>query len=265
MKALPAALALLFMVPACASVPHSALYYDEDDRGRYYKTEKSVQLRVDPDGTVRIAWDGKDSLQPPRVVGRVSRVGEADSWDWDLTEYEIVRPTGACLNWFTDEPGVSCWNLLWEVPSSVVAAPFYLLYKGLELRLGLYQSREMQRVIKDYQTCSMQQCSQEEKESIQQRFRFAQALGGLGYAPGYRFSQQHSQGMPQAPLLGPVTPNAYGPGLHSDATGRPFSWQPGYGGPALGPITPNAYGPGIGMDSTGRPVRPTCPPGMITC
>ena len=61
--------------------------------------------------------------------------------------------------------------------------------------------------------------------------------------------------------LGPVRSNVYGPGIHSDSTGRPFVWKPDWGGPALGPITPNAYGPGIGMDGTGRPVRPACPPG----
>lgn len=62
-------------------------------------------------------------------------------------------------------------------------------------------------------------------------------------------------------FLSPYTPNAYGPGMNSDATGRPFIWQPDFGGPVLGPITPNAYGPGIGMDATGRPVRPACLPG----
>jgi hypothetical protein len=62
-------------------------------------------------------------------------------------------------------------------------------------------------------------------------------------------------------FLGPYTPNAYGPGMNADATGRPFIWRPDFGGPALGPITPNAYGPGIGMDATGRPVLPACPPG----
>jgi hypothetical protein len=62
-------------------------------------------------------------------------------------------------------------------------------------------------------------------------------------------------------FLGPYTPNAYGPGMNMDATGRPFIWRPEFGGPALGPVTPNAYGPGVGMDATGRPVRPTCPPG----
>ena len=64
-------------------------------------------------------------------------------------------------------------------------------------------------------------------------------------------------------LLGPIMPNAYGPGMNADATGRLFIWQPDFGGPAMGPITPNAYGPGIGMDATGRLVRPACPPGML--
>lgn len=64
----------------------------------------------------------------------------------------------------------------------------------------------------------------------------------------------------QAPLLGPITPNAYGPGINSDATGRPFTYQPDFGGsgypnPTLN-VTPNAYGPGVGMDQYGRPVRP---------
>ncbi len=51
--------------------------------------------------------------------------------------------------------------------------------------------------------------------------------------------------------------NAYGPGIHSDATGRPYTWQPtlGHTGGVLGPVKPNAYGPGIGMDATGKPVQ----------
>ena len=58
-------------------------------------------------------------------------------------------------------------------------------------------------------------------------------------------------------LLDPITPNAYGPGINSDATGRPFRWQPDYGpsSPFLD-VKPNAYGPGVGMDQFGRPVRP---------
>ena len=50
--------------------------------------------------------------------------------------------------------------------------------------------------------------------------------------------------------------NAFGPGIHMDATGRPYKDNPGAGGPALEPVHPNVYGPGVGMDATGRPVRP---------
>ena len=65
--------------------------------------------------------------------------------------------------------------------------------------------------------------------------------------------------------LGPIQDNAYGPGIHSDVTGQPFSWQPMTLGPQfydpLLQVRPNAYGLGIGMDQYGRPVRPACPPG----
>ena len=65
-------------------------------------------------------------------------------------------------------------------------------------------------------------------------------------------------------FLGGYTPNAYGPGVNSDATGRPFIWQPdsGFGPPdPFSRVQPDAYGLGVGMDQYGRPVRPACPPG----
>jgi hypothetical protein len=42
-----------------------------------------------------------------------------------------------------------------------------------------------------------------------------------------------------------------------DQYGRPRQFVPndGGGGVPLGPITPNAYGPGMHMDATGRPAR----------
>jgi hypothetical protein len=42
-----------------------------------------------------------------------------------------------------------------------------------------------------------------------------------------------------------------------DQSGRPRQFVPsdGGGGVPLGPIMPNAYGPGVHMDATGRPVR----------
>ena len=58
--------------------------------------------------------------------------------------------------------------------------------------------------------------------------------------------------------LGPVKENVYGPGIHSDGTGRPFVWEgqvPGSSYRPSGPVKPDAYGPGVGMDKTGRPVR----------
>lgn len=69
-------------------------------------------------------------------------------------------------------------------------------------------------------------------------------------------------------FLGPYHPNAYGPGINSDATGRPFVWQPQSGFGSAGPVgnvVPNAYGPGIGMDQYGRPVRAACPPYQSFC
>ena len=69
-------------------------------------------------------------------------------------------------------------------------------------------------------------------------------------------------------FLEPYQPNAYGPGINSDATGRPFIWQPEPGqGPAdsLSNVTPDAYGPGIGMDQYGRPVQSACPPNQQSC
>jgi hypothetical protein len=56
-------------------------------------------------------------------------------------------------------------------------------------------------------------------------------------------------------VMGPITFDAYGLGVHMDATGRPFRLETREGGQPLGPITPNAYGPGMHMDATGRPVH----------
>lgn len=82
---------------------------------------------------------------------------------------------------------------------------------------------------------------------------------------GFRNSGASGQGgVLGGGFLGPITPNAYGPGMNADATGRPFIWQPDPGfGPAdpFSQVQPNAYGPGVGMDQYGRPVRPACPPG----
>lgn len=61
-----------------------------------------------------------------------------------------------------------------------------------------------------------------------------------------------SYNQPLAPL-GPVTPNAYGPGVGMDATGKPVTLQGGVIGSTV--AVPNAYGPGVHSDQFGNPVR----------
>jgi hypothetical protein len=89
---------------------------------------------------------------------------------------------------------------------------------------------------------------------------------------GYRIQQQEDgsqvfvgRTLAGQMLLGPMQPNAYGLGVHSDATGRPFQWVPQAAGPTFHDpflnVQPNAYGLGTGMDQYGRPVRPGCAPG----
>jgi hypothetical protein len=67
---------------------------------------------------------------------------------------------------------------------------------------------------------------------------------------------QPTNSSPQAPLQPQrVTPNAYGPDINMDETGRPFVWRGRDGQKAQGSVKQNAYGPGVSMDATGRPVK----------
>jgi hypothetical protein len=73
---------------------------------------------------------------------------------------------------------------------------------------------------------------------------------------------------PGTTYLGPITPNAYGPGVNADAAGRPFQWQPEGMSQAPDPVlrvTPNAYGLGAHADQYGRTVQPVCPFGRSKC
>lgn len=87
-----------------------------------------------------------------------------------------------------------------------------------------------------------------------------------GYELGrYHNTTRRSFGLLPHGYLDPGTLDAYGSGIHSDATGRPFILQPQFGGlgfpdPTL-QFKPNAYGLGTGMDQYGRPVQPRCAPG----
>ncbi len=120
--------------------------------------------------------------------------------------------------------------------------------------------QQMNMISRAIDSCKVRQCSEEEFNAIETAIQKQRiAIDRRSYRGSYR-------GSPGYGFLDPVTPNAYGPGINSDGTGRAFIWKPDYGSlPPLGPITPNAYGPGVGMDATGMPVRPSCPPGQVMC
>src|SRR5262245_47163898 len=50
--------------------------------------------------------------------------------------------------------------------------------------------------------------------------------------------------------------DTYGPGVHMDATGRPYRDNPSDAW-IFEPVHPNVYGPGIGQDALGRQVVPS--------
>lgn len=93
----------------------------------------------------------------------------------------------------------------------------------------------------------------------------------LNQKSGQQYQQAGGSGVlgPGTTFLGMIRPNAYGPGIHADGTGRPFMWQP-EGTSQLGPdptlrVTPNAYGFGVHADQYGRIVQPVCPFGQAVC
>ena len=56
----------------------------------------------------------------------------------------------------------------------------------------------------------------------------------------------------------PYKPDAYGPGVHSDATGKPFEWKTqDVQTSHSNKVKADAYGIGVGMDEYGRPVKPS--------
>ncbi len=68
-------------------------------------------------------------------------------------------------------------------------------------------------------------------------------------------SNSFDLGVQHKGLLGPGKANKFGPGIHSDATGKPFVWKTKKGEIYRSPVKENAYGLGVGMDEYGRPVR----------
>lgn len=81
------------------------------------------------------------------------------------------------------------------------------------------------------------------------------------YQKAYEFREQHGPARStssvvstDSDLVGPVRLDAYGPGLHSDGTGRPFSYRTRDGRLAVGTVVPDGYGPGVHKDQSGQPV-----------
>jgi hypothetical protein len=55
----------------------------------------------------------------------------------------------------------------------------------------------------------------------------------------------------------PYKNDAYGPDVHSDATGKPFEWETQDGKSSNSKkVKRDGYGLGVGMDEYGRPVKP---------
>lgn len=77
------------------------------------------------------------------------------------------------------------------------------------------------------------------------------------FGPVGRKAPQHKSSVPKAggiQPMGPIKQDAYGPGLHSDGTGRSFTYRTRDGQQTHGPVQQDGYGLGVHMDQYGRPV-----------
>lgn len=71
---------------------------------------------------------------------------------------------------------------------------------------------------------------------------------------GSKAPQQKKQQLGGIKPMGPIKADAYGPGVHSDATGRSFTYRTRDGQQTHGPVQQDGYGLGVHMDQYGRPV-----------
>jgi hypothetical protein len=81
-----------------------------------------------------------------------------------------------------------------------------------------------------------------------------QPLRGLLHSAKESTTKDIGDGLLGNALLGPAKLNAYGPGLHSDSTGRSFIFRTRDGESTRDPVKLDSYGPGVHMDQYGRPV-----------
>lgn len=96
-------------------------------------------------------------------------------------------------------------------------------------------------------------------EKVEQAVRQLQEQRAAAAAARRANSEDNSQSaMHGNPGSSGLTPNAYGPGIHMDAYGRPVQLYTPGGVPGEHlQIKLNAYGPGVHMDQYGRPVYAT--------
>ena len=85
-------------------------------------------------------------------------------------------------------------------------------------------------------------------------FERAPARADSAVSRKHKAQRPQDSGLLGGTLLGPVNTDTYGPGLHSDATGRPFTFRTQDGQQTNGPVQQDGYGLGVHMDQYGRPV-----------
>jgi hypothetical protein len=100
-------------------------YFHESEAGdRYYQTAAGDIIRVSRSGFV---FKGNE------LIG-VAKTTEPRS-DWDLSEFQVVPPSGHCLSTLSEDISPTpCYALLWEVPLNFLASPFTALQDAFEER-----------------------------------------------------------------------------------------------------------------------------------
>lgn len=79
------------------------------------------------------------------------------------------------------------------------------------------------------------------------------------YQKRHQYQMQKSQNR-QHTFTQPYNHDSLGPGIHTDSTGKPFTWENRNRQRSYSPVEPNGYGLGVGKDQFGRPVYPNSYP-----
>lgn len=139
---------------------------------------------------------------------------------------------------------------------------YYKEYLRKDLTTRLDKSTQLAKWINENKANALDSLQREDTIRVERaKALISVLLIGLGVGlSAYGSYLSRPTTIQQPTLLQPYKSNTYGPGINSDATGRPFTWQPQT--PQVGPtipdptlkVRPDVYGPGIGTDQYGRPV-----------